>query len=192
MPRLSISSLRPTGAALVLSLAALLGGCSSDSATLPDFGQAKTPQVLATIDATPFAANYQVDLAIGDWYPNEKRMEINALELKSDNSGRQLSFYMNAFTGPGTYVIGTASAGGSSAYLIVSPNVLASIEVRQAQDVVYVTQRANSGTVTVTSYDATRRWIEGTFTIEAARLDDPTKVVTITSGSFAGRVAPGT
>jgi hypothetical protein len=172
-------------------LLAVLGGCAGDSVTSTDTTN-RSPEVLATIDGSPFKANFQVNLAIGDWYPNESRMEINALELASNNSGRQLSIYIQAFSGPGTYTIGAAGGGGSMAYLIVSPNVAAAPAVRESQDVVYRSQRANAGTITVTSYDASRRWIEGTFSIEAARLNDPTKVVTISGGSFAGRVAPGT
>ena len=57
---------------------------------------------------------------------------------------------------------------------------------------VYVTARANAGTVTIAAYDAGTGWISGTFTLDVARTDDQSKVIRITNGSFDGRVAPGT
>ena len=181
---------RTAAGAVAFALVAALG-CASDTptSTVQTFNK---PQASATIDGSPWAANYQIDLAVADWYPADKRMEINALEVHPDQSGRQLSIVLRQFTGPGTYELGPQGATvpplGSSAYYIASPDVSGRLD----SSMVYVTARANAGTVTIAAYDAGTGWISGTFTLDVARTDDQSKVIRITNGSFDGRVAPGT
>ncbi|HEV7991239.1 MAG TPA: DUF6252 family protein [Gemmatimonadaceae bacterium] len=180
------------GAAVAAALALITAlGCASDTPT-STVTTRNPAQASATIDGTPWAANFQINLAVADWYPADQRMEINALELHPDSSGRQLSIVLKPFTGPGTYVLGphnaTASPLASSAYFIASPNVTYKVD----SSMVFASARQNAGTVTVTDYDASARWISGTFTLEAAQTNDQSKVIHITNGTFDGRIAPGT
>jgi hypothetical protein len=172
--------------AAALALAAVLG-CGGDSSTVPE--QFRGAQATATIDGVPWKANFQVELGVADDYPQDQRMEINVLEVNSDQSGRQISLVLKPFTGAGTYVLGpytalTASAG----YYIAAPNVTAKVD----SNWVFISNRANAGTVTVTNYNAAGQWISGTFSLDVAQTNNPSKVVHITNGSFDGRVAPGT
>jgi hypothetical protein len=166
--------------AAALALVAVLG-CGGDS-TAPE----RNGQASATIDGTAWNANFQNDIAVADDYPEDQRMEINVLEVRPDQSGRQISLVLKPFTGPGTYVLGPHTVPGSSGYYVATPNVTAHTDSSS----LFVSNRANAGTVTVTKYDASGRWISGSFSLDVVQSNDPSKVVHITNGSFDGRVAP--
>jgi hypothetical protein len=162
----------------------LLGAACSKDATDPGAATA-TPHVTASVAGTDWKANYLVEVAIGDLYGSENRVEVVGLEISPSYAGRQISLRLSNFTGVGTYALGPQSSGTWGFYVTSS-------DVRTHTDeVTYTTQRTDAGTVTVTSFDATSGHIAGTFTVEVASDNDPTSSIRIANGSFDGHLAPG-
>ena len=163
----------------------LLAGCSDGPTESSVAGQ--DPHVTASVNGSPWEANYEVPLVIGDVYPARDRAEVVGLEISPSFAGRQVTLTIEDFDGPGTYALGARSTGGSWGWYVTSPDVRAEGAVRMTTDRHYETG-ASGGTVIVTSYDASTGRIAGTFSFTAANVDDANDVVTVANGSFKGRL----
>ena len=175
------SSRRPVRSVILASGFLLLGVACSDDTTSP---VVNVPHVTASVDGVDFSSNYVVNVAIGDLDYNTHRIEIDGLDIAASYAGRQVTFHLDNFTGPGTYSLGVHDSGTWGFY-VTSGDVRTHV-----QEVIYDTQRANAGTVTVTSFDSATNTIAGTFSLEVAPREEPTgTTVQITNGSFSGHLA---
>lgn len=129
----------------------------------------------ASINGAEWAANYQIQLAVGDYYPARDELQITGLKVYPDSSTQQITVIIHDYSGPGTYSIGGVDSPGGAYYVEGEPRVDSAVFYHSGDD--------HTGSVTIASMDADNRWVTGSFHFRAAH---ETGEVDVTDGSFRG------
>lgn len=129
----------------------------------------------ASINGTEWAANFQIQLAVGDYYPARDELQITGLKVYPDSSTQQITVIINDYSGPGTYAIGGEGSPGGAFYVERASPADNSVFYHSGDD--------HTGSVIIASMDAENRWVTGSFHFRAARDNGE---VNVTDGSFRG------
>lgn len=159
-----------------VALLAALTACGDD----PTGPSEPDAHVSAQVDGAAWAANYKVDGGIAFFDDAADLLILNGAEVSASGARREVTIIIRGFTGTGTYTL--AGSGSSSATYATSPS---GAEWDQA---VWRTDATNTGTVTVDFWDAGLLKVGGSFSFRAGLQGNTAETVTVTSGSFYGKV----
>lgn len=158
-----------------LLLVALIAACGSDGPMEPD----RSPFVAATVNGSPWRANFQADLAVADLMQQGRVLEVVGLQVNADESTQQISVQIIDYQGPGTYPLGSRANAAGFGYYVTRAN-------RTAESISYFTNAQHTGTITIATVDTQRRRVSGTFRFRA-QLQEGETVVTVSPGEFQER-----
>jgi hypothetical protein len=108
---------------------------------------------------------------------------INARNFASSPNETEFEIFIKEMTGTGVYQLNTTMTGPSTAgsYIYyVKRNITPQNE--------WMTSSTYTGTVTITTYNTTERYVSGTFQLQAINLYNPPQPLTISEGRFDVRL----
>ncbi|MEQ1553009.1 MAG: DUF6252 family protein [Ferruginibacter sp.] len=157
-----------------LALIVLTLSITACKKSTPDAAVTGSGTVTATVDGGAFTANFLVNILYTG----------NVLTIQgADATGKQIQIQLGSITTTGTYSLGLGTNHGSATYGpgIAAPGVVYSsvgcgVSFPQAGFV-------PNGTLVITELSATK--IAGTFSFNAAKLEDCSSVKNITGGVFS-------
>lgn len=156
-------------AVMVAAITVLLVACDDST------GPGAEPAMTASIDGAAWEANYQIGLAVGDYYPARDELQVTGLRVHADSSTQQVTVVIYEYSGPGTYAIGGAGTPAGAYYVEAEP--------RPDSGVFYGSGEDHAGSVTIEAMDEDRQWVTGTFHFRGV---GDSGEVDVTDGSFRG------
>lgn len=154
-----------------------LGACSSDSTAPVDGGVLEFALDGHLYHATVFG----IPIEVGQISTDGKLCFISAFSSENTPTSAIVGVQIYNFHGAGSYTIGTVTSDDARGSVIVSYDV-AGQKVN-----LYSTITPAQGRIDVTSYDAQRRTIAGTFAFDAAiQMGDGNPTIRVTNGTFRG------
>ncbi len=162
---------------LVLTLLAA-SACHGDSVSPPP-----APYFRFSVDGQTYEMESIPGGVVADQSLDGKTVEVVGLNWPGFGIATQVSVRINDFHGFGTYSIDGIAPGGNYAYVVVTRDAGAT---QLAQ---WITRSTQSGSLTISSYDADKRRISGSFSFTADLYEgtgNPT--VQISGATFSGRV----
>lgn len=164
---------QPALRALTLAATVVLAGCGEADPTSLQTDAAMS----ASLNGAPWEANYQIQLAVADYYPAKEDLEITGLQVEyPDSSTEQITVVIRDFSGPGVYSIAGADSPAGAYYVARERPEASSIRYESTED--------HTGSIIVESMNADTRWVTGTFEFGAA---GESGTVEVKNGSFRGR-----
>jgi len=93
-----------------------------------------------------------------------------------------ISLQIINYTGTGSYPL--ANGFPEKGAILTGLSNAASVSIGNDSPVIYATDSLRKGTVTVTYFDPVKKIISGTFSFDAANLNNPSDIIHITGGRF--------
>jgi len=162
-------------AAVALGLA-LMAACAA-APTVP----LAADRISASIDERGWSANRAPHVPLAEIHQvyDGARLHLRGHELTRDSVAREVEIIVANFAGLGAYVLGAPESGR---WAFFKRRAKPSLE-----PVIYMTDDANGGTLTVTSYDEVKRKVEGEFAF-SARMPSGAEV-SVAHGRFSGEIS---